>query len=132
MSSNKIPDKVSIKNFKDLIVYQKAMEFSDKIYGIIEGFPDFEKWGTTSQICRSCNSISANVAEGNGQTYISKQYNFLNNALGSASEVRCHLEHAYRRRYISKETYEELEIETQTIIKLLLGMMKKIKNELNG
>lgn len=107
MSSNKIPDKVSIKNFKDLIVYQKAMELSDKIYGIIGGFSDFEKWGT------------------------SKQYNFLNNALGSASEVRCHLEHAFRRGYISKETHEELELETQTIIKLLLGMMKKIKNELN-
>jgi hypothetical protein len=43
MSVSNIPETVSIKNFKDLIVYQKAMELSDKIYEIIKGFPDFEK-----------------------------------------------------------------------------------------
>lgn len=126
-----MPEKVSIKNFKDLLVYQRAMTLSDEIYEIIKGFPDFEKWGTTSQITRSCNSISANIAEGNGQTYFAKQYAFLNNALGSASEVRCHLEHAFRRGYISKEKFDELDEETVTIIKMLLGMMKKIKSQVN-
>lgn len=131
MSKDNIPEKVSVKNFKDLIVYQKAMLLSDKAYEIIKGFPDFEKFELASQIRRSSNSISANIAEGNGQTYLAKEYSFLNNAIGSASEVNCHLEHAYRREYISKEKYDELEQDTTTIIKLLIGMMKKVKSEMN-
>jgi four helix bundle protein len=132
LSKNNVPEKVNIKNVKDLIVYQRSMVLSDKVYEIIRGFPDFEKFELVSQIRRSSNSISANLAEGNGQTYLAKQYSFLNNALGSASEVRCHLEHAYRRAYISKEKYDELEQDTIIITKLLLGMMKKIKNEIKN
>lgn len=127
---NNIPEVISIKNFRDLKVYQVSMELSDKIYEIVKQFPDSEKWNLSLQMCRCCNSVSANVAEGNGQVFIKKQFSFLNNSLGSASELRCHLEHSYRRGYINKSTYEYLEEETITIIKMLLGMMKKIKNEL--
>jgi len=131
MSKDNIPE-VYIRNFKDLIVYQRAMTLSDRIYEIIKLYPDMEKYGSVSQITRSSNSISANIAEGNGQTYLAKQYSFLNNALGSANEVRCHLEFAYRREYITKQKFEELDSETQEIIKMLLGMMKKVRQEIYG
>lgn len=131
MSKDNIPEKVSVKNFKDLIVYQKAMLLSDKSYKIIKGFPDFEKFELASQIRRSSNSICANIAEGNGQTYLAKQYSFLNNAIGSANEVRSHFENAYRKEYISKEKYDELEKDAEIIIKLLIGMMKKVKREMS-
>lgn len=77
-----------IKDFKKLTVWQKAMELADEVYGIVRKFPDFEKYAMVSQIVRATTSISANIAEGNGQLYDKKQFSFFNNALGSASEVR--------------------------------------------
>ncbi len=52
------------KSFEDLIVWQKAHEFTLKIYEITKNFPKEETNGLTSQFRRASVSISANIAEG--------------------------------------------------------------------
>lgn len=54
----------------------------------------------------------------------------MNNTLGSASEVVSWLEHAKRRGYITKEQEVRLEAETQEVIRILLGYMKKLKADM--
>ncbi|OLN26239.1 four helix bundle protein [Desulfosporosinus metallidurans] len=127
MSKDNIPENVSIKDFKQLTVWQKAMELSDEVYRIVRDFPDFEKYAMTSQIVRATTSISANIAEGNGQLYDKKQFSFFNNALGSASEVRSWLDQAFRRQYIDEATFHRLDAMTTEVIKMILGYMKRLK-----
>ncbi len=55
---------MSIKSFRDLIVWQKAMVLVTEIYGITKNFPNEEIYGLTSQIRRSAISIPSNIAEG--------------------------------------------------------------------
>lgn len=121
---------IAIKDFRKLTVYQKAMDLADKIYEIVRQFPDTEKYSMVSQITRATTSISANIAEGNGQLFTKKTFSFFNNALGSANEVICWLEHARRRGYITEVQESQLCEDTQEIIKMILGYMKKLKNEL--
>ena len=92
----------SIKDFKTLIVWQKARELTQDIYKVSANFPQFETYATKSQIIRAVASIGANIAEGNGQLYKKKQINFLNNALGSASETRHWLVIAADNGYFSR------------------------------
>lgn len=120
---------IVIKDFRKLGVYQKSMNLADKIYEIVRQFPDTERYSMVSQITRATTSISANIAEGNGQVFAKKTFSFFNNALGSANEVMCWLEHARRRGYISIETEIELEKDVKEIIKMIVGYMKRIKNE---
>lgn len=121
---------ITIKDFRKLTVYQKAMDLADKIYELVRQFPDNERYSMVSQITRATTSISANIAEGNGQLFAKKTFSFFNNALGSANEVICWLEHARRRGYISAEQEKNLTIDTQEVIKMILGYMKKLKNEI--
>lgn len=129
MSTDKITN-MTLKDFRKLIVYQKAMDLSDEIYRLVKQYPENEKYAMTSQITRATTSISANIAEGAGQLFIKKQFSFMNNALGSANEVVCWLEHARRRGYITQEQEKNLEKNVQEVIKILIGYMKKLKLEM--
>ncbi|WP_422447496.1 four helix bundle protein [Thermoanaerobacterium sp. DL9XJH110] len=118
---------ICIKDFKTLIVWQKARELANDIYKISANFPAFETYAVKSQIIRAATSIGANIAEGNGQLYQKKQINFLNNALGSASETRHWLVVALDNGYISQEDYVKLEEKTTEIIKMLISFIRKLQ-----
>lgn len=121
---------IAVKDFRKLTVYQKAMDLADEAYEIVKQFPESERYGMISQLTRATTSISANIAEGNGQLFTKKTFSFFNNALGSANEVICWLEHARRRGYITNEQERELVEDTQEIIKMILGYMKRLRNDL--
>lgn len=120
---------ISVKDFKTLIVWQKARELAQNIYQISANFPPFETYATKSQIIRAVTSIGANIAEGNGQLYKKKQINFLNNALASASETRHWLITALDNKYISQEDYNKLEQKTIEIIRMLIGYIRKLQEQ---
>lgn len=132
LSKENIPNKIYIQDFRDLKVWQKAVNLSDEIYEIVEGFPDYEKYIMVSQIIRCTTSISANIAEGNSQLYSKKEFSFANNALGSAGETKHWLEMAYRRKYIDDTTYYKLIEDTDEVIRMLIGYMKKLKGEIKN
>ncbi|WP_452226448.1 four helix bundle protein [Lacinutrix cladophorae] len=53
-----------MKSYRDLIVWQKAVDIGTLIYKLLNNFPEDEKFGLTSQIKRSSISISSNIARG--------------------------------------------------------------------
>lgn len=124
----------NIRDFKSLDVYNKIRELVKEVYKITEQFPPSEQYGATSQIRRAVTSIAANVAEGNGQLYPSKEITFLNTAIGSLSETRSWILFGLDMDYISKEDYDRLEAKCLEIIKMLYGCVRRIKQsqENNG
>ena len=79
-----------IRNFEDLLVWQKGHQFVLEIYKITQKFPEEEKFGLISQIRRSSLSICANIAEGNKKS--TKDYlRFIDIAQGSLEETKYHL-----------------------------------------
>ena len=117
----------NIKDFKSLEVYSKIRELAKDVYKITGQFPPSEQYGATNQIRRAVTSIAANVAEGNGQLYPSKEITFLNTAIGSLSETRSWILFALDMDYISKADYDRLEAKCLEIIKMLYGCVRRIK-----
>lgn len=124
-------NEMKLNNFKTLKIYQKSMQLSDEIYKVINKFPDIEKYAMVSQAIRAVTSISANIAEGNGQVFIAKEINYLSTALGSTAEVECWIEHAQRRNYISESEYENLTEATIELKKMIFGYMKSKKKSVS-
>jgi hypothetical protein len=56
-----------IQNFRDLIVWQKAMALAKEIYRIAKCFPREERFAFTNQICRAALSVPSNIAEGHAR-----------------------------------------------------------------
>ena len=108
--------------FENLEVYQKAVDFADKIMALTEQFPR-GYYFLTDQLNRAALSIATNIAEGNGRFTKADRRNFFTIARGSAQECVPLLEIAKRRAFISEQVCTELRNELQTVAKMLNGLI---------
>lgn len=80
-----------MNNFKELKIWQEAIEVAVEIYKLTKSFPEDEKFGLVSQMKRSVISISSNIAEGAGRNNKKEFKQFLGIALASACELESQL-----------------------------------------
>lgn len=80
-----------IKDFKDLIIWQKGIDIAEKCYYLTRSFPKEELYGMVQQVRRSAASIPSNIAEGYGRRSSGDYARFLNIAQGSINELQTHL-----------------------------------------
>lgn len=122
----------TIRDFRSLVVYQRAKELANEICKLTERFPPSERYESTSQIRRAATSVAANIAEGNGQCYPAKELNFINTAIGSLAETRYWLEFAHDQDFIPKAEYERIDAQCLEITKMLYGYMKRVKQVIDN
>jgi four helix bundle protein len=79
------------RSYRDLRVWQEAIDFVKDIYLITAQFPASEVYGLTNQIRRAAVSIPSNIAEGQGRHSIKEFRQFLGIALGSIAELETQL-----------------------------------------
>ena len=77
----------STQNYKDLIVWQKAIELAKIIYQLTASFPQEERFGLIAQMRRAAVSIPSNIAEGQARRTTPEFIQFVSHAEGSAAEL---------------------------------------------
>lgn len=117
-----------MSNYKKLKVWEDAHKFTIDIYNITRKFPNNEQYGLTSQIRRSSSSIPTNIVEGCGQLDNGNLIRFLGIAKGSAFEAEYQLLLAKDLSYITNEEYKLLLAKIQSIIHMLIALIKSLKN----
>ena len=80
-------ERVPVKSYKDLVVWQKGIMLVDLVYAVTGKFPKEEMYGLTNQIRRAAVSIPANIAEGWGRDSTKNYLQFLRISRGSLYEV---------------------------------------------
>ena len=108
-----------MKNYKELIIWQKGIEIVKKIYALTKRFPQEEKFGIVSQITRAAVSIPANIAEGSSRNSDKDYARFLQLSLGSAFEVQTYLTIAKEMNWAKGENIVEVELLLEEEIKML-------------
>jgi four helix bundle protein len=78
-------------SFKDLVVWQRAVQLSLAVYKLTAGYPDSERFGLTNQLRRASVSIASNIAEGYGRSTRGEYLLFLGHARGSNCELQTQL-----------------------------------------
>ncbi len=120
---------IVIKSHRDLIVWQKAMDLTVRIYHLTKSFPKEETYGLISQIRRAAASIAANIAEGQGRRSSKEFQQFLANARGSLPELDTHLELSFRVGYLNKEQHTELKSKISEVGRILNGLMRSLNKD---
>ncbi|MCA4793879.1 four helix bundle protein [Myroides odoratimimus] len=115
-----------MKDFRQLIVWNKAHTLVKAIYFITKEFPKEEMFGLTSQLRRASSSIPTNIAEGCGRGSDADFKRFLQIAFGSANEVEYLLLLTYELGYYKKEDYIKYTSELVDVKKLLASFIKKL------
>ena len=89
-----------VKTFRDLVVWQKAMDLVDEVYRLVRQLPGDEKYALGDQLRRAAVSVPSNIAEGFGRESHKDFAHFLIQARGSLFETETQLEIAARQSYI--------------------------------
>jgi len=92
------------QSYRDLIAWQKAMDFVMDVYATTRPFPRDEVYGLATFLRRTSVSIPTNIAEGQARYAPSEFHFFLNRARGALVEVETQLMLAQRLQYISPVT----------------------------
>ncbi len=112
--------------FKDLKVWQKAVDLATLTYQTTKRFPGEERYGLTSQINRSVISIASNIAEGAGRNSKKEFLNFLSIAAGSSYELETQLLIAWNIKYLPQEDLDRLASLIEEIPKMIFALQKSL------
>jgi len=93
-----------IRTFKDLLVWQKAMDLSVEIYRLTRNYPSDERYGLTAETRKTSRSVPYNIAEGHKRSSTADYIRFLAIAAGSVGELETQLLLASRLRYLKNDT----------------------------
>ncbi|MDF1592838.1 MAG: four helix bundle protein [Desulfobacterales bacterium] len=120
---------MALKSYRDLEVWQKAMDLVVICYRMAEKFPKNEIYGLAGQLQRAAVSIPANIAEGRQRQYSKEFLQHLSIAYGSLAEVETHVQIAGRLNYIDDEQIDNLLNKTAEIGRMLNGLRKSIRKK---
>ena len=91
----------TVRNYKELRVWQGAMDLVECVYRLSAALPPEENYGLKSQIRRAAVSIPSNIAEGQARASTKEFLNHLSIAQASLAEVETQLEISVRLKYLA-------------------------------
>ncbi len=110
-------------DYKNLIVWNKAMELTEEVYAVTSEFPKQETYGLTNQMRRAAVSVPSNIAEGSRRKGNDTRQ-FLRVAYGSGAELETQLELSKRLK-LATRSYERIESLLDEVMRMLNVMINK-------
>jgi four helix bundle protein len=111
-------------DFRNLIVWQRAMDLADRAYDAAERLPTAERFILSAQLRSAALSIPSNIAEGKGRWTIREYRQFARYARGSTLELQSHVLFAQRRQFLPPETTKELIDLAEEVVKRINALIR--------
>lgn len=121
---------MDVKTYKDLDVWQKAMDMVVLCYEATKGFPKSEAYGLASQLQRAAVSVPANIAEGHERRHSREFVQHLSIAYGSLAEMETHIHIAQRLHYVGSVEAGTLFEKSAEIGRMINGLRSSIEKRL--
>jgi four helix bundle protein len=116
-----------MQDFHNLAVWQKAQTLALNVHRLTELIPRRGNSGLVSQIRRAALSIPTNIAEGCGRASDSDFAKFIQIAIGSSSELECHLEFSADAKLIPPDQIKARLPDLIEVRRMLIGLLKKLR-----
>lgn len=115
-----------IKDFKDLVVWQRAMDLVAEVYQVVKKLPKEELYALSDQIRRAVISIPSNIAEGYGRNSSKEFSHFISIAKGSKSELETQLLLCVKIDYLKESDIQNMMYLIDQVGKMLYSLQKKL------
>ncbi|MBA3971525.1 MAG: four helix bundle protein [Bacteroidetes bacterium] len=114
-------------NFRELKIWQEAIEIAKSTYKLSKTFPASELYGLISQINRAAVSIPSNIAEGAGRNSNKEFTHFLSIAIGSSFELETQMILAFELGYIKKDEFDTFILNINKSQKMINALKSTLK-----
>ena len=119
-----------VRGYRDLLVWQDAMDLVVTVYRTTAKFPKEERYALVDQLRRSAVSVPSNIAEGHGRSRTGDYLRFLSVAVGSLMELETQVQIATRLEYISEEQQTGLLESSAVLARMLAGLIRALRRRL--
>jgi four helix bundle protein len=116
-----------LKSYRDLLVWQRAIELVVLVYRLSAEFPRNEVYGLTAQIRRASVSVPSNIAEGYGRGTRKEYLQFLSIARGSLMELETQAILAERLSYATSTQVDKLLSDSERLGKMLGSLIRSLR-----
>lgn len=124
---------IRIRTFKDLLVWQKAMDLSVEVYRLTRHYPSHERYGLTAETRKTSRSVPYNIAEGHKRGSTAEYIRFLGGiAAGSAGELETQLLLAGRLGYHQKNTAAAAFALHAEVERMLDALVRRLKAKISA
>ncbi|MGO9403504.1 MAG: four helix bundle protein [Terriglobales bacterium] len=120
------------QHFKDLVVWQKAMEMVTEVYELTGSFPKREVYSLTDKIRRAAVSVPSNIAEGQAHHNNREFAHFLRHSSGSLAELETQLKIAENLGYADSTATAETLLRVHEVGRILNGLIGSIREQIDS
>ena len=117
---------MAVKNYTELIAWQKAMDLAVAVYAATEAYPQREVFGLANQMRRAAVFIPSNIAEGQGRATTKDFVHFLAVSRGSLQELETQAILSHRLQFISDPTRDGLLNASLELTRILHGLINSL------
>jgi four helix bundle protein len=121
-----------MRNYRDLMVWEKAHKLTLAIYKATNAFPKEERFGLTSQVRRASSSIPANLAEGCGRRSDGEMGRFVQIAMGSGAELSYHLLLCRDLGILGPVEFSRLSSDLEEVMRMLSALSGRVKGAVHS
>jgi len=122
----KAGERLPVRNYKDLVAWQKAFRLGLSVFMLTKAFPDDERFGLVSQMRRGAISVASNIAEGYGRGSRVDYLRYLKVARGALFELETQILFAKEFAYLSDDQHAELIAQTHETARLLSALISSL------
>lgn len=120
----------TVTGYRDLLVWQKAVDLGVECYQATAEFPKFERYALSSQLQRAAVSVPANIAEGQGRDGTREFLHFLSISHGSLMALETRVEIACRLGYVDPVRGKQLLACAAEVGRMLNGLIRSLRERL--
>ena len=120
-----------VESYRDLRVWQKAMDLAVIIFSLALKFPKDQIYVMSAQMQRAANSVPSNIAEGHARDSTKEYLHFVSISLGSIAELETQLILCERLKFLSTEQARHALDLADEIGKMLRGVQRGLKKTLH-
>jgi four helix bundle protein len=119
----------TIKSYRDLEVWRKAMELAEQCYKSTSLFPRRETYGLANQIRPAAVSIPSNIAEGHSRRTLQAYLDHLSIALGSQSELETQIDLSCRLKLLPQNSGDEILKLAEQVGRMLHALIRSLEQK---
>jgi four helix bundle protein len=123
---------VGVASYRDLTVWQRAMDFTVECYELTGRFPRTETYGLASQLLRAAVSIPSNIAEGAGREHTREYIHHAGYSNGSLFDAETQILLAQRLGYLTSEQVESALTTSSEVGRMLRGLISALERKLGS
>ena len=118
---------MAVSSYRQLVVWQKAIELVLEVYRATQDFPKEEMYGLISQLRRAAVSVPSNIAEGQGRFSTGEFKQFLGHAKGSLFELQTQVVIAQKLGFMKDKVASKLVALSDEVGRMLSGLLSSLR-----